>query len=103
MTDVSTQKVMTLESGSKLEVLKVLATLLPSAGQTSMGVPEYTISKEAGLDRNVVLKLLAELIEKGFVTSTICQKGTGGDMEHRYQLIGKTSVTVTMEVEDKKV
>ncbi|MCH8748741.1 hypothetical protein IH781_03235 [Patescibacteria group bacterium] len=96
------QKTLTLEEPADFEVLKVLAVLLPDAGQTSMGVPENTVSKKSGLDLNVALKLLAGLIEKGFVTSKLCQKGTGGDMEHRYKLIGKSSVTVAMEVEKGK-
>ena len=101
MSDASTKKVMTIESGPDLEVLKVLAVLLPDAGKLSMGVPEDTVNRESGLDLNVALKLLAGLIQKGFVTSKLCQKVSGGDMEHRYQLIGKFSVTLTIEIEEK--
>ena len=103
MSNTSTNLTLTLDGSADYEILKVLAVLLPHAGQTDSGTTEDKIVKECGLDNeNKTRMYLAKLIEEGLVHSELRSVGAAGDTFHHYKLIGKCSVTVVMEIKEVK-
>lgn len=80
--------------------LRIFAALRARSKPLSFGVLEDDIYKATGLDRDVVLKHLADMIRLGFVTTRLSQLGTAGPHGHWYSLVPGVKITVSRSASD---
>lgn len=85
-----------ISSEEKLPLARILFALLTIFEESTMGLPIEEIATRAGLKLEQ-LRSLNLLINKGIVSSCVCQVGTAGPFAARFKFDPKIKVTISVD------